>query len=30
MPTQTRPTRPILHDAIPVGTDFIGGARPCP
>jgi hypothetical protein len=30
MPTQTRPTDPILHDAIPVGTDFIGGATALP
>jgi hypothetical protein len=30
MPTQTRPTNPILHDAIPVGTDFIGGAKALP
>jgi hypothetical protein len=30
MPTQTRPTNPIHHDAIPVGTDFIGGATALP
>ena len=30
MPTQTRPTRPILHDAIPVGSDFVGGAKAMP
>jgi hypothetical protein len=30
MPIQTRPTNPILHDAIPMGTDFIGGATALP
>ena len=30
MPTQARPTNPILHDAISVGTDFIGGAMALP
>jgi hypothetical protein len=30
MPTQTRTTRPILHDAIPVGSDFVGGAEAMP
>ena len=30
MPTQTRTTRPILHDAIPVGSDFAGGAEAMP
>jgi hypothetical protein len=27
MPTQTLATRPILHDAMPVGSDFVGGAE---
>jgi hypothetical protein len=30
MPTQTRTTIPILHDAIPVGSDFVGGAEAIP
>jgi hypothetical protein len=30
MPTQTRTTRAILHDAIPVGSDFVGGAEAMP
>ena len=30
MPTQTHPTRPILHDAIPVGSDFAGGTETMP
>jgi hypothetical protein len=30
MPTQTPTTRPILHDAIPVGSDFVGGAEALP
>ena len=30
MPTQTLTTRLILHDSIPVGTDFIGGAEALP
>ena len=30
MPTQTRTTSPILHDAIPVGSDFVGGAKAMP
>ena len=30
MPTQTRTTRPILHDAIAVGSDFGGGAEAMP
>jgi hypothetical protein len=30
MPTQTPTTRPILHDAIPVGSDFAGGAEAMP
>jgi hypothetical protein len=30
MPTQTRTTRPILHDAISVGSDFVGGAEAMP
>jgi hypothetical protein len=30
MPTQTRTTRPILHDAIAVGSDFVGGAEVMP
>ena len=30
MPTQTRTTTPILHDAAPVGTDFVGGAEALP
>jgi hypothetical protein len=30
MPAQTRTTRPILHDAMPVGSDFVGGAQAMP
>ena len=30
MPTQTLTTRPILHDAISVGSDFAGGAEAMP
>ena len=30
MPTQTLTTRPILHDALPVGSDFAGGAEAMP
>jgi hypothetical protein len=30
MPTQTPTTRPILHDAIPVGSDFVGGTEAMP
>lgn len=30
MPTQTRTTSPILHDAMPVGSDFVGGAEAMP
>jgi len=30
MPTQTLTTMPILHENIPVGTDFVGGAKPLP
>ena len=30
MPTQTPTTRPILHDAIAVGSDFVGGAETMP
>ena len=30
MPTPTRTTRPILHDAPPVGSDFAGGAEAMP
>jgi hypothetical protein len=30
MPTQTLTTSPILHENIPVGTDFVGGAQPLP
>ena len=30
MPTQTLTTSLILHDSIPVGTDFIGGAEALP
>jgi hypothetical protein len=26
MPTETLMTTPILHEGIPVGTDFVGGA----
>jgi hypothetical protein len=27
VPTQTYTTRPIVHDAVPAGTDFAGGAQ---
>src|SRR4029450_2035280 len=30
MPSQTHTTSPILHDAIPVGSDFVGGAEAMP
>jgi hypothetical protein len=30
MPTQTPTIRPIRHDAIPVGSDFVGGAEAMP
>jgi hypothetical protein len=30
MPTQTPTTRPILHDAIPPGSEFVGGAKAMP
>ena len=30
MPTQIRTTMPILHENVPVGTDFVGGAKPLP
>ena len=30
MPPQTLTTRPILHDALPVGSDFAGGAEAMP
>jgi hypothetical protein len=30
MPTPTRTIRPILHDAPPVGSDFVGGAEAMP
>jgi hypothetical protein len=30
MPTQTPTTRPILHEAIAVGSDFVGGAEAMP
>ena len=30
MPTQMHKTRPILHDAIPVGSDFVGGTKAMP
>ena len=30
MPTQTLTTTPILHESIPVGTDFVGGAETLP
>ena len=30
MPTQTPTTRPIRHDAIPVGSEFVGGAEAMP
>jgi hypothetical protein len=28
MPTQTLTTMTILHESIPVGTDFVGGTQP--
>ena len=28
MPNQILMTMPILHENIPVGTDFVGGAKP--
>ena len=30
MPTPTPTTRPILHDAPPLGSDFVGGAEAMP
>jgi hypothetical protein len=30
MPTQTPTTRPILHDAMAAGSDFVGGAAALP
>jgi hypothetical protein len=30
MPIQTPTTRPVLHDAPPVGSDFVGGAEALP
>jgi hypothetical protein len=30
MPTRTPTPTPTLHDSIPVGTDFIGGAAALP
>jgi hypothetical protein len=30
MPTPTRTTSPILHDTMPVGSDFVGGAQAMP
>ena len=30
MPPQTRTPRPILHDAIAVGSDFVGGTEAMP
>jgi hypothetical protein len=30
MPTPTHTTRPILHNAPPVGSDFAGGAEAMP
>jgi hypothetical protein len=30
MPTQTLTTTSILHESIPVGTDFAGGAETLP
>ena len=30
MPTRILTTRPILHESIPVGTDFVGGAEALP
>jgi hypothetical protein len=30
MPTPTPTTRPILHDALPAGSDFAGGAEAMP
>jgi hypothetical protein len=30
MPTPTPTTRPIPHDAPPVGSDFVGGAEAMP
>jgi hypothetical protein len=30
MPAPTLATRPVLHDATPVGTDFAGGAEALP
>jgi hypothetical protein len=30
MPTQILTTMPILHENVPVGTDFVGGAELLP
>jgi hypothetical protein len=30
MPTQTLTTMPALHEHVPAGTDFVGGAWPLP
>ena len=30
MPTQIFTTMPIIHENLPVGTDFAGGAVPLP
>jgi hypothetical protein len=30
MPTQILTTMPILHESVPAGTDFVGGAEPLP
>jgi len=30
MPTQTATTIPTLHESIPAGSDFVGGAEPLP
>ena len=30
MPTETRATRPIIDDSVPMGTDFVGGADTLP
>ena len=30
MATQTLTPLPILHETIPAGTDFVGGAEPLP
>jgi hypothetical protein len=30
MTTQTLTTRPVVHDSLPVGSDFVGGAEALP